>query len=105
MLPVTGLDQSLLVIDYDFKAGMPASSSPAATDSLAALKTLVTDPALHAANVTRLVMIFQSTDQKGPFVLTASLPMSALAGLADGTLSSKDVEGQLLLQVKREGAP
>ena len=63
------------------------------------------DPTLQAAHVTRIVMLFRGTDEQGGFVLTMSLPMSALVGLASGALSSTDAQSQLFFEMKREAAP
>ena len=105
VLPIAGRDESLLVVEYDVDAAPAAASSGPTEDSLAGLEALVKDPTLQAAHVTRIVMLFRGTDEQGGFVLTMSLPMSALVGLASGALSSTDAQSQLFFEMKREAAP
>jgi len=76
VLPLTGLNQSLLVAEFDEAKG---ASLPA--DPTKLLVALAKAPAVKAANVTRVAFDVRGSDSKGPYLLTLSLPMTAVDGL------------------------
>jgi len=98
VLPIAGTNQSLLVMEFDATAS--ASSSDAPDDPLPGLKALVDAPAIKAANVTRVVIITHGTDEKGSYVFTMTIPMTAVAAMTSGTLSSTDAIGQMTIDLE-----
>jgi hypothetical protein len=98
VLPITGFDGSLLILRVD----QPATSSDGKADPEPILKYLVDSPAMKAAKVVRLALIFSGTDEQGPFVATVSLPISALAAVGSGELTP-ELQQAITFDLKRGG--
>lgn len=94
VFPVSGTGESLLVFEVDDRAQAAAGS--AEDDGGETLRRLLlSDPGLQAANVTRLVMNYHGTDDQGPFTMSFTLPISAIAE------AGGDITEDVLTQVTR----
>lgn len=100
VFPIAEAKQSLFVMDFDVDRTpqSPLASKDASNRAFAALPGL---PAVKEANVTRLAMVVRGRDSTGPYVATATFPMSMLEAAATGTASQAELQKQLLLQLKR----
>ncbi len=94
VLPISGTDGSLLVLDLDSDNEAAANMSDQVGQNL--LPTLATDPEIEKANITRISMNIHSTDEQGPLTLVVTLPMDTLVGYVNGTVT----DDQMALAVK-----
>ena len=76
VLPVTGVDASLLVLEIgDEYVGSGLLSETAGADITGALLTL---PELDTASVSELVIVYRGVDEQGPFTMTFAVSINAL---------------------------
>jgi hypothetical protein len=76
VLPVTGTDASLLVMEVDddsFAAGLPTEEEGGDLTT-----ALLASPQLEAASITELVTVYRSEDEEGPFTMTFAVTIDAL---------------------------
>jgi hypothetical protein len=97
VLPVSGLDGSLLVFDITDEAEGLLSSDDGGE---AFVKTFLSAPEMTEASVNQLVLTYRGSDEQGSYVATVTIPIAKLeAALASGT----NVGDQLRVQIDREG--
>ena len=106
VFPIRGTVNTMLVIDAPSSAPMFSSSSSAsAMNSDAEMKkfaaAIVASPTIKTARITSLTMNVRDKDQQGPLVVTFGLPITALEGLAKGTLSDAELQKQMVLGTQR----
>ena len=76
VLPVTGTDASLLVMEVDddsFAAGLPTEEEGGDLTT-----ALLASPQLEAASITELVTVYRSEDEEGPFTMTFAVTIDAM---------------------------
>ena len=85
VLPLTGMNASLLVLELTSELEVVASDPEPGDDDNAVLETLLAMPEISETSITDLVFIFRGEDEEGPFVLTLTASISDLqAALASG---------------------
>jgi hypothetical protein len=100
LLPISGTDGSLLVIQGDANAatgddaGIPDDATPILT-------ALLNSDAVKAAKITRVAMNFLSEDEQGPLVLTITMPVETLNKLLTETLSDEEAAANLKIGIER----
>jgi hypothetical protein len=98
VFPMKKAEGSLLVIDAPDTAPAFSATQAAGPDEKAFAQALLSAPA--GANITRLAMNIRSRDAQGPYILTMTMPMTALQGIANGTTTSLTL-GEVQLGVRR----
>lgn len=101
--PIVGLGKSMLALDVDLSVAMAGQSSES-PDMEKLWPAIVSAPAVKDDDITRFALYMHGTDDKGPYSLTMTMPMSAVQGMVDGTLSESDAQQQMLMKTER-GAP
>jgi hypothetical protein len=97
VLPISGTDQSLLVMAFDATtAGLATSDAPSSVESDAALQKLVNLPELRDANVVRVVILATGTDDQGDYTMTMTIPWDDFATAISG---SDSISGDVLSQM------
>jgi hypothetical protein len=102
VFPISGTDGWLLVIEVSQDAVEPLFDSVV---SDAVMQALVDSPAVQAGHISRLAINLHTADEEGPFILTITLPMSAVEGSVRGTMTDEAVQAQTLTEIERTGQP
>jgi hypothetical protein len=85
VLPISGTDQSLLVLAFDaITAGPATTDTLGSVESDAALQKLVNLPELSDANVVRVVILAAGNDDQGDYTMTVTIPWDDFAQAISG---------------------
>ncbi len=96
VLPITGIDASLLVMELGDEDAIGGLLTPeAGADITGALLAL---PEIETASITELVMVYRGVDEEGPFALTFAVSIDALR---EAYQTGADLGDALLVQVDR----
>lgn len=96
VLPITGADASLLVMELG--EGYLDSGLPTEAEGSEITGALLALPEIESAAITELVTVYRGVDEEGPFTLTFVVPMDALR---DAYESGGALGDALLVQVDR----
>jgi hypothetical protein len=102
VFPISGTQEWLLVLEVSEDAIAPILDNVVWD---AVMQALLDAPAVQDGRITRLAVNLHTSDEQGPFVLTITLPMSAVQGSADGTMTDEEVQAQTLTQIDRAVGP
>lgn len=98
VLPITGMDAALLVLDATDEAESLAAGGDGGE---AFVKALLAAPEIKEASITQLVMTYRGADEQGPYVATSTISIATIeAALASGT----NIGDQLKVQIDRSTA-
>lgn len=100
VLPVSGTETSLLVLQTDI--GASSSEEEAPEDITPALSALIDSEAVQSANISRVVLNLVGEDEQGPVVVTITMPLETLPAMLEGTLSEEETAAQLRIGVQRQ---
>jgi len=103
VLLITGLNESLLVIDTQIEIQAAAGDQEAPLDNTAVLAALLSSPAFKSANVSRLV--FQLRAPGETTVLMITVPVSTLESLVDGSITPEEAQMDYRYQILEEATP
>jgi hypothetical protein len=99
VLPISGTDSSLLVLEVDDQnPDVDGISEEVLTGMFSAL---VEAPETSNANVVRLALNYQTTDEQGPATVVLTLPIDIVAGYLDGTVSDEQFSQNVKFLVHR----
>jgi hypothetical protein len=102
VFPISGTQEWLLVLDVNEDAIAPILDNVVWD---AVMQALLDAPAVQDGRITRVAVNLHTSDDQGPFVLTITLPMSAVRGSANGTMTDEEVQAQTLTEIERAGQP
>jgi hypothetical protein len=100
VLPISDTTEWLLIIEVD---GAQATAAP--QDQSVLLSALAGTKAARAGAITRIAINLRTVIDSKPSVVTLTVPMAAILGVADGKLTQADLESALLIEVAGPASP
>jgi hypothetical protein len=103
VLPISGTDDWLLIIEVDDDAITPLFEDPTLSDAVS--RAIANSTAVQEGRISRLAINWYSLDEEGPFVLTTTMPTTALLGRLDGTMTDEEAQAETLFEIVRSDQP
>jgi hypothetical protein len=103
VLPITGLGESLLVIDTQIDMNAASGDTAGTANDVAFLEALLGSPAFTGANVSRIVIQLRTPGESSVLLMTVAT--STLQAVLDGSLSPEEALHQYRYQIIDEAAP
>ncbi len=100
VLPISGTTKWLLIIELD---GAQATTVP--QDQSVLLGALAKTKAARAGAITRIAINLRTVIESKASVITLTVPMDSILGVADGKLTQADLESNLLIEIAGPALP